>query len=335
MFRFFLLFLIFAILSCNADPAKLGKKVRRTSYSQPKKSGKTKKPERNQLFGKLSNDSRLLVMAADLKLASKKKHRVGVIYLKDEQALRSLNLMQLINKISDIGCNTDWIMHVWTKSKQTKVEIMWKCHKIKIGDDIYQLEGTPRKVFSTLIIKTRLHPNHWLSFLEVPIVHSPKMVIETIKNFVEEIVPEDFAAKRFPSFTVVTEITSSLPKDLSKLDSKVKAIRTRINKRFKIFTKSVKQKGKNSIFRVMDPRPRKEYFGKFLRARWEMTVLCKLGTNSTMMYWYSNHSKIGFDSMNIPSKYTMIVVKKDDKNTPSLSSRLSTLSLDPPIKLKN
>ena len=209
---------------------------------------------------------------------------------------------------------------------------MWGCKLLRVGGQIYELAGTPRKVIATMITKSRLHPNFWLSLLKVPVVHNPSMVSEAIKEFVEEIVPHDYGAERYPSFTVATQHTTALPSNFSHLDSRVTALRERLTNRLRTFAAKVKKRGKGTVFKILEPDPIKERFTRELFAEWGVTVLCALGTNSDKMYWLGNWPRLGVVKINIPTHYLMVVVKKNDTQGPSLFARISGLELDPPIE---
>jgi hypothetical protein len=336
VFKYLSFALIFLLWGCNADPEKIGK-VKRRRYKGTKSSSieKILEKDRNNIFGNLSKNVRLLMMPKNLKLASRKRHNIGVIYYTGDQAVRNLKLLELGKKSEKKGCSTNWVMHLWIDKKYMRVDVQWECSEMKAGNNYYSLKGTSRKVMDSLITKTRLHPNQKLIILKVPVVHSPDSVAEIIKSFVIEVVPKDYGIERYPSFIVNTEYMAPIPKDLSKLDEEVEFIRNFLRKRLLQFSKNAKRKGGKNIVKIISPEPIKEHFASYLYAKWGVTVLCNLGTNSHMMYYLANYPKVGIVKMRIPSHYTMVVVfpNKSKVIGPSLSANLSGLSLDPPIEI--
>jgi len=331
-FLFLIIFPVVFSISCNGNPDKIasgGKKHRKIPKKKKKKKIEKKKIH---IFGDLDINSRTLILPKDLERASSISQKIGVYYIKGEKALRSLKLIEYTTIFKGKGCNIDWVLHVWSGKRHVLGEIMWGCKILKIGKTLYKLEGTPRKVISTLIVKSRLHPNHWLSILSIPVVHTPKMVSAAIKGFVKEIIPGDYYTTRYPSFTVSTEHTVSLPGNFSLIDAKVKTLRKKLISRLETFSLNLKRRSKGSVFKILPPFAIKEKFTNELYAQWGETVLCTLGTNADKMFWLSNWPKIGILKIKIPTHYNMVVVKKNVRNGPSLFASISGLDLDPPIE---
>ncbi|MBU1238491.1 hypothetical protein KKF84_04125 [Myxococcota bacterium] len=327
-----LLSVLMLLASCNGDPKKMAASRRR----QPKE---LKKPpleatfrDRSKLFGPLKGRVRALMSPFDVAGVSLKRSKIGVLYLKGEQALNSLKLMEFAMVTKSKGCTVDWILHVWDNDRYFRGELMWGCHILRVGKVNYLLSGSPQKVVSTMITKSRLHPNYFISVLKVPVVHRPDMVTETIKNFVEEIVPHEYGPERFPNFTVATQHTMSLPSNFSLLDERVKALRKILKQRLNAFSVNVKKRGRGTVFKVMEPHSLKEKFTRELFAEWGLTVLCTLGTNTDKMFWLGNWPRLGVVKINIPTHYPMVVVKKNDTTGPSLFARISGLDLNPPVE---
>jgi hypothetical protein len=318
-------------LSCGGDPEKLSSKSKRRSHRRKKKKLPETRP-RIALFGNLGNFSRTLLIPQNIERFYQKRNKVGVIYLRGETAFRSLKMLEFATVSKKKRCKIDWYLHVWSKDRHVLGEVMWECKIIRIGKVLYDLKGTPRKVMATLITKSRLFPNFWLSILKVPVLHDPKVVSESISGFVQEIIPKDYTLERYPSFTVATQHTRPLPSDFSLIDKRVESLRNRLKNRLSGFSTHVIKKSKGRIYKILPPFSIKEKFARELFAEWGTTVLCKLGTNSDMMFWLGNWPRLGVVKMKIPTHYSMVVLKKNRHVGPSLFANISSLELDPPIE---
>jgi len=319
---------------CNADPKKIGKKVRVT----PKKEWLSELAGRYaagrvQLFPRdPSGHTRLVLRPADIPLGSPKRQEAGVLVQVGEQARETLRLLEWASPRQPIDCPTDWVLHVLEEGRSRQVEFQWECKSMRLGDRTYDLQPTAQKLLGNIITTARLHPTHKATVLSVPVVHDPEYVSQVVSTFVQEVLPFDVGLLRYPSFTVTTEHYEALTRDLTQLDDQVAALRARLTSRLTEFAKAIRVRGGDSIVRILDPAPIKEHFGREFHARWGMTVLCALGTGSERMYYLASSNRFGIVRMEVPTHYPMLVVQLPVTDPrPGLGAQLEAMHLDPPL----
>ncbi|MBN2724481.1 MAG: hypothetical protein JXR95_10460 [Deltaproteobacteria bacterium] len=321
------------IIGCNADPDKLSRKPKRkNTVSKSAKHSIEVKPGKQGFLGNVSKDVKISLRPFDIDTSLKKRIQVGVMYIDGEVALRNLRYIELSKNKSNAGCEVDWILDVWTGATFKNLEIMWKCRKFRMEGIIYEMSTTTAKVISSMITRARLHPDRWLAILKVPVIHEPKTVESSLRVFVEKVIPLDYTLSRYPSFKVVTEHSFPLPGDLSTLDIKVKKLRNLLKNRLMAFQRSAKRRSGGIIRKFLDPVSENEVFSSELRAKWSMITVCSLGTNSDRVYWMSQFSRVWVKSINIPSHYRMMVIKKPKNDGPGFGARISSLDFDPPVE---
>lgn len=321
------------LLACNADPKKVG----RRSRPEPKRDYLAEfaaklKVQRTPLFQRQDlRKTRIVLRPADIQLTSPKRQDVGVLVQQFEPAMETLRELELAVARAPLECATDWVLHVFGDTAY-RVDIQWECKTIRVGNQMFNLPPGSVKALGNLITTARLHPTHRATVLQVPVVHDPEVVTGIVAEFVQEVLPLDYVRMRYPSFTVSTEHTEALTRDLSQVDAQVARLRERLQGRLETFAKSIRQKGGATIVDILPPFPIRERFSQELYARWGMTVLCALGTGSERMYWLASSSKFGIVGMEIPTHYPLLVVQLPPTDPrPGLAAQIEGLSLDPPI----
>ncbi len=322
------------IVSCNADPKKIGKKVRVIPHKEflSELAGRWS-AARVPLFSKAGGqNTRLVLRPADILFGSPKRQEVGVLVQGPEQARETLRLLEWASPRQAIECETDWVLYVFEASRTLVVEFQWDCKSMRINGQSFELEPAAQKLLGNLITTARLHPTHKATVLAVPVVHDPEHVTQLVSGFVQEILPLDVSLMRYPSFTVSTEHFETLTRDFTQLDNQVALLRERLKKRLSDFAQSIRARGGDSVVKILDPVPIKENFGQELFARWGMTVLCALGTGTDRMYYLASANRFGIARMEVPTHYSMLVVQLPVTDSrPGLAAQLEAMHLDPPL----
>jgi len=321
-------------LSCNADPKKIGKKVR-VVHRKEFLSDLNGRWSASQvpLFSKESGqNTRVVLRPAEILLGSPKRQEAGVLVQGQDQARETLRLLEWARPRQSIECETDWILHVFEANRTLQVDFQWECKSMRIDGRMYDLEPAAQKVLGNLITTARLHPTHKATVLAVPVVHDPEHVSQLVSGFVQEVLPLEVGLLRYPSFTVSTEHFEALTRDFTQMDSQVELLRARLKKRLSDFAQAIRTRGGDSVVRVLEPAPLKESFGQELFARWGMTVLCALGTGTDRMYYLASASRFGITRLEVPTHYPMLVVQLPVTDPrPGLAAQLEAMHLDPPL----
>ncbi|PKN24455.1 MAG: hypothetical protein CVU65_11755 [Deltaproteobacteria bacterium HGW-Deltaproteobacteria-22] len=322
------------VLSCNADPKKIGKKVRVIPHKEflSELSGRWS-ATRVPLFAKSgARETRVVLRPADIPLLSNKRQEAGVLVQGPEQATETLRLLEWASPRQSVECATDWVLHVFEPNRTLTVEFQWECKSMRIGGQNFDLEPAAQKMLGNLITTARLHPTHKATVLAVPVVHDPEHVSQLVSGFVQEVLPQDVSLMRFPSFTVSTEHFETITSDFTRLDEQVAQLRGRLKKRLTDFAIAIRTRGGASVVKVLDPVALKERFSQELFARWGMTVLCALGTGTDRMYYLASASRFGIARMEVPTHYPMLVVQLPVTDPrPGLAAQLAAMHLDPPL----
>ncbi len=328
-----MLLALVSLAACNADPQKVGRRARPV----PKEDYIARfaarfKTIRTPIFERQdARKVRIVLRPADIQLSSPKRQDVGVLVQQFEAAQDTLRALELATPRAPMDCGTDWVLHVFGETAY-RVDIQWECKTIRIGERMFDLPPGAVKTLGNAITTARLHPTHKATVLQVPVVHEPDVVARIVGEFVQEVLPLDYSRMRYPSFTVSTEHTEALVRDLSQVDAQVARLRERLVGRLNEFAELIRRRGGASIVEILPPFPIRENFTRELHARWGMTVLCALGTGSDRMYWLASSPKFAIVGMEIPTHYPLLVVQLPPADPrPGLAAQIEGLQLDPPV----